>query len=81
MIPNIKSVVPTSNSSLEMIVKVNIFLTDVNNFADFNKVYAKYFSEHKPVRSCVAVAALPSGADLYRLKLLPLKMNKKYSSG
>lgn len=81
MIPNIKSVVPTSNSSLEMIVKVNIFLTDVNNFADFNKVYVKYFSEHKPVTSCVAVAALPSGADLYRLKLLPLKMNKKYSSG
>lgn len=64
VIQNIKTVLTASNSSLERIIKVNIFLADINNFAEFNKVYAKYFNEHKPARSCVAVAALPLGADL-----------------
>ena len=64
VIQNINTVLAASNSSLERIVKVNIFLADINNFAEFNQVYAKYFSEHKPARSCVAVAALPLGADL-----------------
>lgn len=64
VIQNIKTVLTASNSSLKRIIKVNIFLADINNFAEFNKVYAKYFNEHKPARSCVAVAALPLGADL-----------------
>lgn len=64
VIQNIKTVLAASNSSLERVVKVNIFLTDINDFAEFNKVYAKYFNDHKPARSCVAVAALPLGADL-----------------
>lgn len=47
------------------IVKANIFLTDMNaQFGEFNKVYAKYFSEHKPARSCVAVKELPLGVAL-----------------
>lgn len=58
---NIKSVLADCNSSLERVVKVNIFLTDINDFADFNKVYGEYFNTHKPARSCVAVAALPLG--------------------
>lgn len=64
VIQNIKTVLEASNSSLERIVKVNIFLADINYFAEFNQVYAKYFNVHKPARSCVAVAALPLGADL-----------------
>ncbi|KAG0660090.1 Protein hmf1 [Maudiozyma exigua] len=56
---NIKSVLADCNSSLERVVKVNIFLTDINDFAEFNKVYGSYFNTHKPARSCVAVAALP----------------------
>ena len=36
----------------------------ISNIADFNSVYAKYFSEHKPARSCVAVKELPLGMDL-----------------
>ncbi|SMN19942.1 similar to Saccharomyces cerevisiae YIL051C MMF1 Mitochondrial protein required for transamination of isoleucine but not of valine or leucine [Maudiozyma saulgeensis] len=58
---NIKTVLADCNSSLERIVKVNIFLTDINDFAEFNKVYGSYFNTHKPARSCVAVAALPLG--------------------
>lgn len=47
------------------IVKANIFLTDMGaQFGEFNKVYAKYFNEHKPARSCVAVKELPLGVPL-----------------
>lgn len=58
-------ILEASNSSLKHIVKANIFLTDMpTQFAAFNSVYLKYFSEHKPARSCVAVKALPLGVDL-----------------
>lgn len=53
------------NSSLHHIVKANIFLTDMKaQFGEFNKVYAKYFCEHKPARLCVAVKELPLGVGL-----------------
>ncbi|CAI1953105.1 hypothetical protein SEUBUCD646_0E01440 [Saccharomyces eubayanus] len=64
VIQNIKDVLEASNSSLDRIIKVNIFLADIKNFAEFNTVYAKYFTTHKPARSCVAVAALPLGVDM-----------------
>ena len=40
---------------------VNLLLKDMNDFAAFNRVYAKYFNE-KPARSCVGISALPKGA-------------------
>ena len=64
VITNIKNVVEAAGSSLDKIVKVNVFLADIKYFAEFNEVYAQYFSAHRPARSCVAVAALPLGADL-----------------
>lgn len=64
VIQNVKNILIESNSDLDHIVKANIFLADMGNFAEFNKVYAKYFSVHKPARSCVAVQALPLGVDL-----------------
>lgn len=64
VIQNIKNVLEASNSSLDRVVKVNIFLADINHFAEFNSIYAKYFNTHKPARSCVAVAALPLGVDM-----------------
>ena len=45
-------------SSLEKVVKSVCFLKDMNDFAAFNAVYGKYFTE-KPARSCVAVKQLP----------------------
>lgn len=64
VIQNVKSILEEANSGLDKIVKVNIFLADIKNFAEFNTVYAKYFSEHKPARSCVAVKDLPLNVDL-----------------
>ncbi len=61
---NVKNILVEANSDLDKIVKVNIFLADINSFAEFNSVYAKYFNVHKPARSCVAAKALPLNVDL-----------------
>jgi 2-iminobutanoate/2-iminopropanoate deaminase len=45
-------------------VKTTIFLTEMTDFAAVNEVYGRYFSDHKPARSTVAVKALPKGAQL-----------------
>ena len=59
---NIKAILEEAGSSLDKVLKVNIFLDDVNDFAAVNEVYAKYFTENKPARSCVEVANLPKKA-------------------
>lgn len=61
---NVKNILAESNSSLNSVVKVNVFLADMKNFAEFNSVYAKHFHTHKPARSCVGVASLPLNVDL-----------------
>lgn len=55
---NLKNVLNAAGSSLEKAVKTVCFLKDMNDFAAFNAVYGKYFTE-KPARSCVAVKQLP----------------------
>lgn len=55
---NLKAVLEAAGSSLEKVVKTTCFLSDMDNFAAFNGVYAKYFTG-KPARSCVAVKTLP----------------------
>lgn len=55
---NLKNVLEAAGSSLEKAVKTVCFLKDMNDFAAFNAVYGKYFTE-KPARSCVAVKQLP----------------------
>lgn len=64
VIQNVKNILLEANSDLNKIVKVNVFLADMGSFAEFNTVYAKYFNEHKPARSCVAVKGLPLNVDL-----------------
>ena len=59
---NIKAILEEAGSSLDKVLKVNIFLDDINDFAAVNEVYAEYFTEHKPARSCVEVANLPKKA-------------------
>ncbi|MBP2025458.1 RidA family protein [Peptoniphilus stercorisuis] len=56
---NVKAILENSGSSLEKVAKVNIFISDMNNFAALNEVYSEYFSDHKPARCCVEVARLP----------------------
>ena len=55
---NLGEVLKEAGSSFEKAVKTTCFLADMNDFAAFNEVYAKYFV-NKPARSCVAVKTLP----------------------
>lgn len=57
---NLKAVLEAAGSSLDMVVKTTCFLKNMEDFAQFNEVYAKHFTG-KPARSCVAAAALPKG--------------------
>lgn len=55
---NIEAVLEEAGTSFELVVKTTCFLTDMSDFAAFNSVYEKYFTQ-KPARSCVAVKQLP----------------------
>ncbi|TXI16864.1 MAG: RidA family protein [Nitrosomonas sp.] len=59
---NLKAVAKASGGSLNDIVKLNIFLTDLNNFALVNEIMASHFSEPYPARAAIGVSALPRGA-------------------
>ncbi len=58
---NLGEVLSAAGSSFDKAVKTTCFLSNISDFAAFNEVYAKYFTE-KPARSCVAVKDLPKGA-------------------
>lgn len=62
MFKNLKAVVETSGATLANIVKLNIYLTDMNNFAIVNTVMAKYFVAPYPARAAIGVKELPRGA-------------------
>ena len=57
---NLSAVLKEASSSFDNVIKTTCFLADINDFASFNEVYAKYFVS-KPSRSCVAVKDLPKG--------------------
>ncbi len=61
---NLKAVAEASGGSLQDIVKMTIFLTDLANFATVNEVMASYFSEPYPARAAIGVAALPKDVQI-----------------
>ena len=61
-IENIKAILEEVGTSLENVIKTTIFLKDLNDFNVVNEVYATYFNENNPARSCVEVAKLPKDA-------------------
>lgn len=56
---NVLEIVKEAGGKLENIIKVNIYVKDMNDFGKVNKVYEEFFGSHKPARSCVEVARLP----------------------
>lgn len=61
---NLKALVEESGYTLTDVVKTTVFLADIADFAAVNEVYASYFAEPYPTRSCVAVKDLPKGAKV-----------------
>ncbi len=59
---NLREIVVAGRSSIDQVLKVNIYLTDIENFGVVNKIYQKYFDAAQPARAVVQVAALPKNA-------------------
>ncbi len=59
---NLTAVLKEAGSGLDKVLKTTVFLSDMDNFAAMNEIYAKFFGEHKPARSTVAVKTLPKNA-------------------
>lgn len=59
---NLRAVCEAAGGSLDDIVKINAYLTDLSNFATFNEIMAQYFTQPFPARAAVGVASLPRGA-------------------
>lgn len=69
---NIKAVVEASGGAMDQVLKMNIYLTDLANFATVNTVMADYFGEPYPARAAVGVASLPRGTDIEAEAILGL---------
>ena len=59
---NLLQIVLAAGHHLNHVVAVDVFVTDLNNFAAFNAIYTEYFSEHRPARAVVEVSRLPKDA-------------------
>lgn len=69
---NIRQILLAGGCDLADVVSVDVFLQDLDNFADFNAVYEAFFSAHRPARAVVEVSALPKNADI-EIKCIALK--------
>lgn len=70
---NLKSVAEAAGGSFKDIVKLNIFLTDLGNFATVNEVMGRYFQQPYPARAAIGVAALPKGSQVEMDAILVLE--------
>ncbi|WP_019341202.1 RidA family protein [Stutzerimonas stutzeri] len=61
---NLKAVAEAAGGSLKDIVKLNIFLTDLGNFATVNEIMSRYFEQPYPARAAIGIASLPKGAQV-----------------
>ncbi len=61
---NLAQVLEEAGSSLQHVVKTTVFLSDMNDFAAMNEVYARHFGDHRPARAAVQAGALPKFCDV-----------------
>lgn len=69
---NLTQVLAAAGMDFGNVVKTTVFLTDLANFATVNEIYASYFVQPYPARSCVQIAALPKGS-LLEVELVAVK--------
>lgn len=58
---NLKAIVEHAGAKLDQVVKTTIFLEDMNDFQEFNQMYAEFFPQNPPARSTIQAAKLPKG--------------------
>ena len=59
---NLQQILVSAGARLEQVAAVEVFLTDIGMFAEFNQVYETFFSDHRPARAVIGVAGLPKDA-------------------
>ncbi len=64
VLENMKQILLAAGCTLNNVVSVDVFLTDIGNFVEFNGIYQEYFSDHRPARAVIEVSALPKGASV-----------------
>ncbi len=64
VLKNLSAVLEAAGSSLDRVVKCNVFMRDLGEFATMNAVYEEVFGGHKPARAAVEVSRLPKDADV-----------------
>jgi len=64
VLKNIEALLQAAHLKFSDVVKTTIFLTNMNDFAQVNEVYAKYFKANPPARSTIGVQALPKGVNV-----------------
>lgn len=64
VLKNLSEVLAAAGTSLDNVVKTTVFLADMNDFAEMNEVYGRYFSDNKPARATVQAARLPRDAKV-----------------
>lgn len=69
---NLRAVAEAAGGSLDQVVKLTVFLTDMDNFATVNRVMEDYFEQPFPARAALGVASLPKGADVEADAILAL---------
>lgn len=69
---NLKAVAEAAGGNLDQVVKMTIYLTDLDNFAVVNSVMAEYFTEPYPARAALGVRSLPKGVDIEAEAILAL---------
>jgi 2-iminobutanoate/2-iminopropanoate deaminase len=61
---NLQAVLEAGGATLNDVVKVTIFIKNLDEFSRINEVYASYFGDHRPARSCVEVSRLPKDVEI-----------------
>ncbi len=69
---NLRAVLNAAGMDLDDVVKTTVFLADMDDFSTINAIYAKYFPDDAPARSCVQAAALPKGG-LFEIEAIAVR--------
>lgn len=75
VLENMKAVVEAAETGMANVVKVTIYITDMQQFAVVNEIYGTYFSAPFPARACVEVSRLPKGVDVEMDAIVQLTEN------
>ena len=64
VLSNIRNIAESAGYRMDDAVKLTLFIKNLDDFSEINEVYAKFFTEPYPARSCVQVSGIPKGADM-----------------